>query len=207
MMCRRFLLSVFTGFSFLAVYAAAASSSPVHWTVEDLPSKPVGQGEVFTVTLVAQIQPGWHIYAMDEPEGGPIPTQIGLAEGDPLDLLAVNEPKPRMSLDPVLRQLTGMFENRVAFTIRLRSPRLAVPTSAISRILARYQSCNDEICLPPHTETVTLPLNEVLHCRSHAKIGDETGNCAQTGLGTIDHTLVSLEAMRQCRFLSLASRS
>ncbi len=64
--------------------------------------------------------------------------------------------------DPVLRQPTGMFQNAADFTLRVRAPRTPLPPSASSRILVRYQSCNDQICLPPHTETITLPLHGIV---------------------------------------------
>ena len=33
---------------------------------------------------------------------------------------------------------------------------------AVSQILVRYQSCNDQVCLPPHTETIAVPLKGVV---------------------------------------------
>jgi thiol:disulfide interchange protein DsbD len=142
--------------------AFAAPPNPVHWSVEGLPKRPLAEGETFRLTLSARIEPGWHIYAMEEPDGGPIPTQIGLAEGDALVLLAVDGPQPRMVPDPVLREPTGMFENVAGFTLRLRAPRKPPPAGSVSHILVRYQSCNDHVCLPPHTETVDLSLAGLL---------------------------------------------
>jgi DsbC/DsbD-like thiol-disulfide interchange protein len=144
------------------IHALAPPPNPAHWTVEGLPKKPVAAGATFTIKLSAHILPGWHIYALDEPDGGPVPTQIGLAEGDHLTLLTVDEPAPRMVPDPVLHQPTGMFQNVVDFTLRLRIPRKLSSPQTASRILVRYQSCNDEVCLPPHTETVVLPLKRII---------------------------------------------
>jgi DsbC/DsbD-like thiol-disulfide interchange protein len=140
----------------------AGPPNPAHWSVEGLPKRPLTSGETFRLTLAARIEPGWHIYAMEEPDGGPIPTQIGLAEGDALALLAVDEPRPRMVPDRVLREPTGMFENVAGFTLRLRAPQKPPPAGSVSHILIRYQSCNDQVCLPPHTETVALPLAGLL---------------------------------------------
>jgi thiol:disulfide interchange protein DsbD len=146
----------------LGMPALAPAPNPAHWAIEGLPRKPVVFGATFVLTFSAHILPGWHIYALDEPEGGPIPTQIGLAEGDPLTLLAVDEPQPRMVLDPVLHQPTGMFQNVVGFTLRLRVPQKPLSQNAVSHILVRYQSCNERLCLPPHTETVALPLKSLI---------------------------------------------
>jgi thiol:disulfide interchange protein DsbD len=146
----------------LGVHALTPPPNPAHWTVEGLPKKPVAPGGAFVIKLSGHILPGWHIYALDEPDGGPVPTQIGLAEGDPLTLLAVDEPAPRMVPDPVLRQPTGVFQNLVEFTLRLRAPHKSSPSQTESHILVRYQSCNDQVCLPPHTETVIFPLRGIL---------------------------------------------
>jgi len=146
----------------LGLHAQAPPPSPAHWTVEGLPKKPVAPGATFTIKLVAHIRAGWHIYALDEPDGGPVPTQIGLAEGDPLTLLAVDEPAPRMVPDPVLRQPTGMFQNEVGFTLHLRVARKLLSGNAVGRIIVRYQSCNDQVCLPPHSETISFPLESLV---------------------------------------------
>ena len=146
--------------SLVASSALAAPPTPAHWAVQG-PKSPAAPGATFTLTLTAHIDPGWHIYALEEPDGGPIATQIGLAEGDPLTLLDVAEPEPRMVPDPVLRQTTGMFQTAADFTLKVRAPR-SLPSGATSRILVRYQSCNDQICLPPHTETITLPLHGIV---------------------------------------------
>ena len=146
----------------LGMQALAAPINPAHWTVTGRPNKPLTPGATFSLTLSAHIQSGWHIYALDEPDGGPIATQIGLAEGDPLILLAVDEPAPRMVPDPVLRQPTGMFQNAVDFTLHFRVGRKPLSANAVSHILVRYQSCNDQVCLPPHTETVSFPLGSLI---------------------------------------------
>jgi DsbC/DsbD-like thiol-disulfide interchange protein len=138
--------------------AFAAPPPPARWELDGLPKQPLAPGATIVLTLSAHIEPGWHIYALDEPEGGPIATQIGLAENDPLMLLAVDGPEPRMVPDPVLHQPTGMFQNAVRFKLRLRAPRTPLPLDAVSHILVRYQSCNDRVCLPPHTDTLTFPL-------------------------------------------------
>ena len=134
-----------------------AVPTPAHWTVRDVP-RTAGVGRTFAVRLVGTIEPGWHIYAMEEPEGGPIATEVGLAEGNPLTLLAVDEPEARMALDPVLRTMTGMFQDEVSFRLRLRGRRGMLP-GAVNHIVVRYQSCNERVCLPPRTETVSFTLS------------------------------------------------
>ncbi|GAA3755089.1 protein-disulfide reductase DsbD N-terminal domain-containing protein [Terriglobus aquaticus] len=140
----------------------AAPPTPAHWSVQHLPSRPVAPGAAFTVTLAAAVQPGWHLYALEEPEGGPLATEIGLQQGDPLTLLDVSEPDPARVPDPVTHSVAGVFLSDVNFTLKLRAPRTRPAADAVSHVLVRYQTCNDQVCLPPRTETVALPLKGLI---------------------------------------------
>ena len=107
--------------------------------------------------VAGTIDPGWHVYAMEEPQGGPIATQVGLAENDPAETLRVTSSKPQIAPDASFGMSTGVFESSVDFTLYLR----AVPAPNAGdglQVLIRYQACNDQVCLPPHTDTVPVPL-------------------------------------------------
>jgi len=135
----------------------AAAKAPVVWSVKQSPAKAVKRGVKFSVTVAGQIDPGWHLYAMEEPQGGPVATVVALAEGDPADLLRVEESKPKLLPDPVFQQPTGFFEGSAAFTLRLTLDKNANPGAQTLHVLIRYQSCNDRLCLPPRTDAVNVP--------------------------------------------------
>jgi hypothetical protein len=130
---------------------------PVSWQLKSAPpsTKP---GAKITLTISGIIDPGWHVYALEEPEGGPIATVVGLTEGDPADLLTVNESKPILIDDPIFHLRTGFFQSTVDFTLHLRVDPAAKPGPNPLHVLIRYQSCNDQVCRPPHTDTVEVPL-------------------------------------------------
>lgn len=151
-----FLLAAIFAVAPAAVHAAA--KSPVHWSVKNSPAKPVKPGAKFSVTVTGAIDPGWHLYAMEEPQGGPIPTEVALTEGDPADLLRVEESKPKMQADPMFQQPTGLFDGVASFTLRLQMAKDAAPGPHTLHVLVKYQSCNDRICLPPRTDTVEAPV-------------------------------------------------
>ena len=142
-------------------HAFAAPLQPVHWSVQIAAGTHLRPGARFTVTLVAEIEPGWHLYALDEPNGGPQPTEIALAEGDPVGLRSVDQGKPSFVADPVSRQLTAFFTHRAAFTLHLQLPPATVSQASVLHLRIRYQSCNDRACLPPRTDSVNLPLAPV----------------------------------------------
>src|ERR1700759_1337367 len=130
--------------------AHAAMKSPIHWRVKVAPAKAVKAGEKFSVTITGEPDAGWHLYALEEPEGGPIATDIGLTEGDPADLLHVEEGKPKMLPDPVTGKQAGFFDGAADFVLRLQADKDAAASKAGLHVLVRYQSCNDRMCLPPH---------------------------------------------------------
>jgi thiol:disulfide interchange protein DsbD len=131
---------------------------PVEWRIKAAPTKPIKPGGKFTVTIAGQIDPGWHLYALEEPQGGPVATEIALAEDDPADLLHVDEGKPKVLPDPLFDKPTGYFESAAEFTLHLQAPKTAAPGGRSLHVLVRYQSCNDKVCLPPHTDAIEVPL-------------------------------------------------
>jgi hypothetical protein len=140
------------------VSALAAPKTPVQWHVKAAPNKPVKVGSKFNVTITGEPEPGWHLYALEEPEGGPIATEISLTDGDPADLLRVEESKPKMLPDPITQKPAGFFDGAADFVLHLQSAKDAAMGAGALRVMVRYQSCNDHVCLPPHTETVTVPV-------------------------------------------------
>jgi thiol:disulfide interchange protein DsbD len=137
---------------------AAPHPAVVHWQVTQAPSKPLKPGAKFNVVVTGTIDPGWHLYALAEPAGGPIATEIALTEGDAADLLHVDQSKPKVIPDPVFQVPTGFFEGSAAFTLHLQLAPDAAPGAHTLHLLLRYQSCNDRVCLPPHTDTVEVAL-------------------------------------------------
>ena len=140
--------------------AYAAPKSPVHWSSKPVPSVKAGSPLVFHVDGV--IDPGWHVYALEEPDGGPIATVVGLTEGDPADLLRVTEDPPIQFNDPLFHLTTGLHRGSISFTLHLRVDKDAKPGPTPLHVLVRYQSCDDHVCLPPHTDTVEVPIT-VIH--------------------------------------------
>jgi thiol:disulfide interchange protein DsbD len=130
----------------------------VQWQVKAAPAKPVKAGAKFTVSIIGQIDAGWHLYALEEPQDGPVATEIALTDGDPADLIRVEEGKPKVLPDSVFQKPVGFFAGSADFTLHLQLARDARPGPGTLRVLVRYQSCNDRVCLPPHTDTVPVAL-------------------------------------------------
>ncbi len=134
-----------------------APKPPVAWHLD--PPKPVRPGAHVQLTLTGRIDPGWHLYALDQTEGGPIATTIALAEGDPAELGNTDEAKPTIARDPAFDVPTRFFEGTAVFRLHTTVNRDALPGPQELHVLVRYQSCNGDVCLPPRTDTVPVPLS------------------------------------------------
>jgi hypothetical protein len=141
-----------------APVAGAVVKPPVQWHIKAAPAKQIKAGTKFNVTISGDLDPGWHLYALEEPEGGPVATEVSLTEGDPADLIRVEEAKPKVLPDPLFQKPTGFFEHTAEFTLHLQATKDAGAASKELHILVRYQSCNERVCLPPRTDTITVPL-------------------------------------------------
>ena len=136
--------------------SGAQAPTPVTWAVKTAPHGNVKPGSKFAVSVVGTVQPGWHLYAMEEPEGGPIATQVGLAEGDAASVLRVSASKPQTIHDDALQLDTGVYLTTAEFTLSLQAA--AAPSHDPLHVLVRYQTCNNKVCLPPRTQTIEVPV-------------------------------------------------
>jgi|SRR6187402_612655 len=147
---------LFAGLVMTLPLAANASKPIVVWHINP-PARALKPGVRLNMVLTARIDPGWHLYALEEPPGTSSATLIGLVEGDPADLLHVDEGRPITSFDPLSNVPIRWFSGTADFILSLelaKDLRLG-PTSL--HVMVRYQSCNDRLCLPAHTELITVP--------------------------------------------------
>jgi thiol:disulfide interchange protein len=148
-------------FLFLLLPLAALGQNPANWTLEsDTKGRSLKAGESVNVTLKAEVEPGWHLYALDQPAGGPIATTIKVAEGRPFEIVsAVRSPKPKTAPDPNFivdgKPLeTKYFEDRAGFELTVKAKGDVIAESIAVDV--RYQLCNDTFCLPPRTKRVSF---------------------------------------------------
>jgi len=110
-----------------------------------------------SVTLSAAIEDGWHVYALTQPPGGPIPMKISVPTGSPFVLKTpVPEGKVTRHLDPNFNMDTVYYLKNVSFSIALQED-----TNAHAEAIpldVRFQACNDRLCLPPYTAHLTAEL-------------------------------------------------
>ena len=143
----------------IAACLAAAPADPVAWKLQDLSAAPIKAGARLNLKLLATVQQGWHLYSLKPMAEGPIPTRIWIAEGQPFSLAgAVQSPEPQVVQDATFGVEVEVFEGDLQFTLPVRVA-IGTPVGAQKVVVsASYQSCNDQICLPPKTVKVELPV-------------------------------------------------
>ena len=138
--------------------SAAVPKSPVVWKIARIAWGPLRPGERFNLKLTGDIAPGWHIYALDEPEGGPAATVVSLVEGDPAALLHADQTQPDSVIDPAFGLRTTLFRRQADFILAMRLAKTAPAGTAKLHIVIQYQSCSERLCMPPRTDQLELLL-------------------------------------------------
>lgn len=113
--------------------------------------------KTYEVTIAANIQPGWHMYSMTTPEGGPIPTAVDFAK-NPLVTPQGNVKevgKMEQKFEPLFGVDVKQFSNNVKFVQTFKT-RANVKTSM--DVAVKYMVCDDHQCLPPSTKKLTVAL-------------------------------------------------
>lgn len=129
--------------------------NPVKWSLSiENNSKSLSKGDVFNAILKAEIKKGWHLYALEKTEGGPIATRITVVNESLFELGKIKAPKPFESEDTSFGTTTKFYEDSVKFSlpVKVLAAVDAIPT--IIKIKVRFQSCNSEMCLAPRTVLV-----------------------------------------------------
>lgn len=129
----------------------AVGQVPATWSIAPVTS-PIGTRPA-TITIRGRIQPGWHIYSVTQPAGGPIATRVTLPAGQPFEQageISVT-PQPHVSFDEAFRMKVQLHEKSVDIMIPVRATRPLSKSDSI-RMNVRYQVCNASLCYPPKTE-------------------------------------------------------
>lgn len=133
----------------LSGIAAATSQivNPVKWTVSsELTSETDGK-----IVYHAEIEPGWHIYGLQLPEGGPKATAVTYTELDGLELVGDMTPsvEPIEKVDMVFNLKLNWWEKGVDLVQKFR---LTGTSGYRAEGTIVYQGCNDGSCIAPTRE-------------------------------------------------------
>ncbi len=152
----RFLAVLFLGAAACCTAMFAAGPDPVHWTLTfDSASAPPG-GHVLA-RMAAKIDPGWHLYSLTTPRP-PIATTVVL-DNPVVAGVKLYQPHPLVKLDPSFNVNTETFGEEVTILLDIELKKDAPAGPAELTATARYQCCNDNMCLPPKRKPASATLN------------------------------------------------
>ncbi len=151
-------LSIFAILTSVFLLANPASAqSPVSWTLKSSKTS-ARAGEKFNVQVSASIGGGWHVYSITQGAGGPIPTRITV-EGAPFSLAGgIKGSAPKRAMDPNFQIITETYDGAANFTLPIAVAADAAPGSQTLNVNVRFQTCNDQTCLPPKTVKLTASM-------------------------------------------------
>jgi DsbC/DsbD-like thiol-disulfide interchange protein len=129
----------------------------VKWSA-GAPVTPVAAGGEATVSLTAQIENGWKLYALTQAKGGPQGLTIAVAKGAPFAVQTkrIVAPKPKVHTDENFNLDTQYYDTDTVFTVPVVVAKSAAAGSRQVPIDVTFQACGAEICLRPFTEHVTV---------------------------------------------------
>ena len=140
----------------IALPIVSLAQNPTKWSLEsDAKGKTFKQDENFKAKLKAEIETGWHLYSIDQPNGGPFPTKITILENAPFKLEGkIETTQPTTKLDPNFKIETKFFDHQAEFDLPLKTT--GETNADALAVSVRFQVCNDTLCLPPKTVRVTF---------------------------------------------------
>jgi thiol:disulfide interchange protein len=138
---KRIILS-FLAIAFIFQFADPQVIKPVKWTLSTRDVDKDHTDLVFT----AVIKSPWHMYGLNIPEGGPIPTTISFQDikGFALAGKPTQSPEPEVVDDKIFNMKLELHSNKVTFTQRVK--RLQTDSIIITGMLD-YMTCSDMQCV------------------------------------------------------------
>lgn len=146
-------LLIFLGLCWITISASAQIDNPVHWSFS---AEKISDTET-DLKLTASIDAGWHIYALNDPGEGLIPTSFKFNSSKDYSLIGKTvEPKPETAFDKNLKMQISWHSGKVVFTQKIK---LNSPATTISGVL-EFIVCNDFKCLPPEEIEFKIPVGK-----------------------------------------------
>ena len=125
--------------------------NPVHWSYA---AKKLNKNKAI-IFIKATIDDNWHIYSINQKDGGPIKTSFDFDKSKFYELAgSVAEPKPLTRFEKTFKMDVNYFEKAVIFkqSIKLKA------TSTTVKGKVSFMTCNDQKCLPPDEVEFTIPI-------------------------------------------------
>lgn len=161
MSARRLAAVLFVALSWTSITRSdvvRAQDNPVTWSAR-VSTTVIRPGAAIDVAITGTAEDEWHVYAVTQGPGGPVPTTIGIPNDSPFSRNGpIRSPEPVTAFDPNFDIQTETYDGTFVLTLPLRLAADAPGHAATLRIAVGFQACTNRLCLPPRTVLLTLPV-------------------------------------------------
>ena len=159
---RQNVFAAFFAVCCLAMMASAQNLNPINLTAK-LDPNPVKAGQSAKVVVTAKIDPGWHLYSLTQPPGGPVQSKLTIDETAVFKANGkATQPKPKIAADPNFSApgqppfMTETFDGEASFTLPIKVAADAPVGNQKLIVKFRFQVCDEHQCLPPRTKPIEV---------------------------------------------------
>jgi thiol:disulfide interchange protein DsbD len=154
----------------LSLFASAQIYNPVTWEF----SFEKKTGNQYELVFTATIEEGSHIYSMDVPAGGPIPTTFRI---DTVKAYTIVGPvyevtQPEEKMDEAFGFKIKSFSNKAEFRQKITSDEPGFTVKGV----VNFMSCNNQTCSPPQDIEFTIPVSSGKAAAASPKDAPVSGN-------------------------------
>jgi len=151
---KRLKYPLFTAFVVVLAMAAKARLNPVSWSYS---AKKVSD-KMYEVRITASMQSGWHMFSQKQPDDAIAePTKITFTKNPLLKLDGNIKEEGDMEKfhDAKLKMSANQYASKVEF-VQMVKMKASAKTNLSGTV--RFQTCNDQKCLPPKTINFSVAL-------------------------------------------------
>ncbi|HVG38687.1 MAG TPA: protein-disulfide reductase DsbD N-terminal domain-containing protein [Pyrinomonadaceae bacterium] len=145
----------------LAAIAVTAFAQASIWVNGYLASNKAQRGKIVQAAVVMDIPEGYHINS-NKPLGKyAIPTALEIKAPAGVKIGPVGYPRSIVRRFKFSEEQLAVYEGRAVLRFNVSVPADFALGATELRARLRYQSCTDEVCFPPASREVTIPLEVV----------------------------------------------
>ena len=112
-----------------------------------------------TLELSGHVEEGWHVYALSQKPGGPIPLRVSIEDNPVAGLAgAPSGSTPETRLDPSFNLQTEFYTSSFAVHVPITLKPGTTTGNQQIPLSIRFQACSARECKPPKTIHLTVPV-------------------------------------------------
>ena len=147
-------------------------------------------GEIVNIRLTVSMDPGWHIYSIYKLSDGPISTKISANEDRIIDVVGNPiEPEPIREWDPGFDTYSYFHNSGSVFTLPIRVKSDLEVGTYIINVDFYYMVCNERMCFPPSTKSVSVPITIEKGVARSSKMNFELSTFSDTDNFSLDEAI------------------